>query len=329
MIKESEFNNIGVLIQLFKWKKVLLIVLIVSTILSLFFSSSIFITPMYKSTAYVYPVNLMKFSGESESEQMIQILESFDIRNKIFSDFPLHQHYKIKKSDKNYYTKLNVEYESNVTFSLTQYASVKIEVLDIEAQMASDMVDSIISYFNSKVSDLHKTKIKEVLEGKRLTMLQKGKEIDSLEALLNILRRDFGILDYGVQAERLTEGYIKLLVEQREQQKQLEEVKNQIKNLKEKGGEFLALNSLIWSARNVYNTTKIEFEQALQEYTKKITYVQVVTSPFPADKKAYPKLWLILFLTVFSSELLAIIILGVLENKNKYIEIFKSYNSEK
>jgi len=44
--------------------------------LSIFFSSELFIKPKYKSTAIVYPSNLIPYSTESPTEQMIQLFGS-------------------------------------------------------------------------------------------------------------------------------------------------------------------------------------------------------------------------------------------------------------
>jgi len=80
---EEFFNSKNIVEILIKWKYHLLIIVAVSVLLAVFFSSSIFITPLFKSYAVVYPSNVSPYSNESETEQMMQIMQSKDIRDSI------------------------------------------------------------------------------------------------------------------------------------------------------------------------------------------------------------------------------------------------------
>jgi len=79
------FNSIELINLLARWKKQLMIVGLASLVLSAVFSSPFFIKPKFKSTAIVYPSNLIAYSTESATEQMLQITQSTDIRDKMLS----------------------------------------------------------------------------------------------------------------------------------------------------------------------------------------------------------------------------------------------------
>ncbi len=323
----NSYSNVILLKLLFKWKYHLISISLLSVVVSFIVTLPIFIEPKFKSTAYVYPVNLSKFSGELESEQMLQILESMDIRYSVFKDFKLASHYKIDTTKTSFFSTLNREFENNVSYSKTEYNSVKIEVFDTESKVASQLVDSIIAYYNTKVRKMHQTKTMEVVKGKKILMESKKREIDSLELLENEMRRKYGILDYSTQTERLTEGYIKLISEPRVNSRYIEEIRLKIKNLEDKGGEYLSLNSLLWSARNAYLNAKIDYELAKQEFEKKITYTQIVTSPYPADKKSSPNRLLITFLTWIFTICIAMFSIGVIENREMILQIITEAKS--
>lgn len=312
---ESYFNNKNFLTLMLKWKYHIFIILVLTVSLSIFFTSSIFVDPTYKSFAIIYPVNLATFSEESETEQMLQIIQSQEIRNNMFTAFNLAEHYKIDTSQKFYYTYLNKEYESNITFRKTEYESVKIEVEDTDPVIASNMIDSIIEFYNDKVQSLHRKKIYEVVLGKKITMEYKKVEKDSLEKIIDVIRKEYGILDYEGQTERLTEGYIKMLQTGNMNSPTTIEVRRMLDNLKNKGGEFLSLEDLLNSSRKMYNKTKIEYELALQEYTKEITYSQVITYPFPADKKTTSDRILTILLAFIATIFMTIIVIAVIESK--------------
>ncbi|HYQ58858.1 MAG TPA: Wzz/FepE/Etk N-terminal domain-containing protein, partial [Draconibacterium sp.] len=161
---DNFFDNQRILKLIWKRKFHFVIVGIVAVALSAIFSGPAFITPMFKSTARLYPTNIWTLSNESETEQMIEILNSNDIKFRMFETFKLDQVYKINKADSQYYTYLFDEYNTNVGTSKTQFETAEIKVLDEDPQRASDMCDSIISFFDKKVRALHKIKNKEMVD---------------------------------------------------------------------------------------------------------------------------------------------------------------------
>ena len=80
---DNFFNNVKLLDIIIKWKYHLLAVIVAAMLLSVLFSSPIFITPLYKSYAVVYPSNISPYSTENETEQMMQMFQSRDIRDSV------------------------------------------------------------------------------------------------------------------------------------------------------------------------------------------------------------------------------------------------------
>ena len=154
----TDFNILNSIQLLYKWRIFLGSITVLAIGLSALFSSPYFISPKYKSQAIIYPVNLVLYSEETPTEQMLQILNSLDIRNQLFRDFRLAEHYQIDTTAPTFYTTLNYEFDGNIKFQKTEYESVEIEVLDTDPKMACQMVDSIISYYNDKVCSLHRLK---------------------------------------------------------------------------------------------------------------------------------------------------------------------------
>ncbi|MFM7079592.1 MAG: hypothetical protein ACKOYC_07345, partial [Bacteroidota bacterium] len=83
-----------------KYAKQLSIVAGSTILLSIVFSSEFFIKPKFKSTAIVYPSNLIPYSTESPTEQMIQLFGSDEIRDEIIKDFDLFKHYEVDTTSK-------------------------------------------------------------------------------------------------------------------------------------------------------------------------------------------------------------------------------------
>ena len=93
------FESDDILALLWRWKKSIVLVGVISFILSAFISSPIVIKPKYKSYIKAYPSNVSKYSEESPTEQMLQFLESDIIRDKLIEEFDLMKHYQIKEND--------------------------------------------------------------------------------------------------------------------------------------------------------------------------------------------------------------------------------------
>ncbi len=83
--------------------------IVLAGVLAAVFSSAWFITPMFKSYTIVYPANITPYSEESETEQMLQLLQSRDIKDSVIKEFDLAKHYEIDSSYKYFYTTLLYE----------------------------------------------------------------------------------------------------------------------------------------------------------------------------------------------------------------------------
>ena len=79
-MSEQEFKTDSIYYLALKWRWHLICVGVVAFLSSLVFSSAYFIPPKFKSTAVVYPVNLIPYSNESATEQLLQLLQSGDVR---------------------------------------------------------------------------------------------------------------------------------------------------------------------------------------------------------------------------------------------------------
>ncbi len=83
------FDNQQIFLLIRKHFLHFVIIGVIAVVLSAIFSGPAFITPKYKSSARMYPVNLATMSTESESEQMLEIINSNDIKFRMFDAFRL------------------------------------------------------------------------------------------------------------------------------------------------------------------------------------------------------------------------------------------------
>jgi uncharacterized protein involved in exopolysaccharide biosynthesis len=314
---ENYFKSANLIDVLTKWKTHLLIIVVIAALLAAIFSMPVFITPLYKSYAVVYPANVESYSEESETEQMLQILNSQDIKDSVIEKFNLAKHYDINPEYKYFRTALLNEYKEKVSISKTPYESVRIEVLDHNPDTAALMVEAIIHFYDEKISDLHKSKYAEVIEMYANQLQKKRNALDSLKNRMIKLGTEYGIIQYEFESQEIMRGYLKTVYGNNASHINSKEVDRLFKNMQNYGGELVELVRMIEEEATSYVSIKEDYELAMRFYNSNLTYSNIVSHPFPADKKAYPIRWLIVVVVALASFVLATLVIFILESRKR------------
>jgi tetratricopeptide (TPR) repeat protein len=304
------------------------VILAVALVLAVIFSSPLFITPKFKSVGVVYPANVSPYSEESETEQMFQILQSQDIVDSVINNFDLSKHYKISPDYKYYKTALYYEYSQNIKIEKTPYDAVRIEALDKDPVMATDIVNAIIDFYNKKVERMHKGKYLEVMDMYKKLLAKKEHDIDSLKMDLYNLSVESGLLGYDQSSEEIMRGYLRTVTSGAAGNINSSEVKRLKENMEKAGGDLILLTESIKNEARAYTAFKVEYEDALRFYNAHLTYCNVITHPFPSDKKSYPVRWLIVAMTFILTFFFSIVIILMVENLRVY-RLRKNQNQER
>ena len=133
--------------------------------------------------------------------------------------------------------------------------------------------------------------------------------MDSMEAVIQSYADKYGILDFKTQTKELSKAYFK--------NPGKKEVADMYHNFIKYGQYLNDLNEHLWRVRGTYNDLKLNYENAMRDVKKKLTYANMVTKPYPADKKTFPIRWLIVLSSVISSVILGYIILLLMDARKK------------
>ena len=288
---DKYFDNTPILKAIFKFKWHIIAITILAAALGAFFSGPNLITPKYKSEAVVYPNGRAEFSDETFTEQMLQVMDSQEILDSVAEAFDLMQHYKIDNDYQFAKTALIGEYRDRVSISKTPYDAVKIKVLDEDPEIACAMVNEIIRLYNVKFSEIHKSKKWENVRMYEKNLARKYNFIDSLKRDLAQIANNGNMINYlylskGNSIAYFSEG----------ENNNAEDIANAI-----------ALVELIASETAAYSEIKIEYEREIRQADGDITYLNVVSKPFVAEKKSYPIRWIIVALCGISAFLLSVL----------------------
>jgi uncharacterized protein involved in exopolysaccharide biosynthesis len=313
---EEFFTSKNLINILLRWKIHLLVIVLAAILLAALFSSPLFITPLFKSYAVVYPSNVAPYSDESETEQMMHIMQSKDIRDSIISKFDLPAHYGVDRDYKYFTSTILWEYSKKIKIAKTPYEAVEIEVWDKDPKIACDIVNEIMNQYNFKVRGLQKEKFLEVVHNYRTVTDYKKKELDSIQTIANEVGMKYGLLDFPNQTREVMRAWFS--------GNKSGEISRLKKNLEEKGGQRELLSNLIVAETKDYSTLKLAYDQAVLDYNRNYTFVNILSKPFPADKKGYPIRWVIVVVSAFAALFLAVIVIGFIEGGRA-----RSFNDKK
>lgn len=294
--------------QILRWKFHLIVLGIITVALAILFSSSLFITPLFKSQARVYPINIKAFSEESESEQMLEVVSSTDIKRKMVEVFNLKERYGIKDDNRFAQTQVLRKYDEYVSSSKTRYETIELQVMDSDPELASAMVDSLIAFYNAKMLEMRQAKYADELRGYQNDLRRKQAEIDSLNSQMEVFRKEYGILDYESQTLQLTLGYAEVLA-RGAARSSVDDLQKRLALLGDKGGGFLLMQSKMEDLEKQREEIGQNLEEVQSLVNRQENFALVVEEPFPADKKSYPTRWIILLASLLSVEFLAVLLI--------------------
>ncbi len=326
--RDESFDSSNMVVFLYKWRKPLFIVMLVAVAGSWFFSLPLFITPKYKSTVIMFPAStnsvskallsdqqakgqdLMAFGEDEQAEQLMQILNSNKIRDRVIRKFHLMEHYGIDSASKYKYSRLFDEYERNIKFRRTQYMAVQITVYDKDPQYAADIANNIAELLDSTKNQMQRQRSVQglkIVEGEYKALQDEIKNIvDTLELL-----GSYGVNDFEYQSQVLNEQMAIAIVNgNRSAQAALQK---KLDILGKYGGRFLSLKNALEFKTEQLTLLQTKLKEAKVDAQEDLPQKFIVSDAYKAEKKSYPIRWLIMLVSTLSALFLTIIIIMIVE----------------
>lgn len=330
--QENNFDSSNLIVFILKkWKPVFAITTIGAIIAII---ASLVITPKFKSTVIMFPAtsgsiskglltesnttkDLMVFGEEEEVEQMMQILLSDEIRDRVVKKYNLYEHYEIDPKGAFPRTKLQEEYNGNVSIERTQFMSIRIEVLDKDPELAANMANDIAALVDTVMNNMKRERAL-----KALAIVKK--EYDYLDSVINNLEVEFkqirekGINNYESQSEVYNDAYAVAIAENRMAgARKLEE---KLKVLSEYGGDYVKVRDRLYMANKRFGEVREKFELAQVDANEYLPHTYIVESAQIAEKKAYPVRWLIVVVSTFGAFIFSILLLLIIDTTKKQLK---------
>lgn len=323
------FDSSNLLLYIFRWRKPLIIVAVIAALSSAIFSGPTFIDPKYKSTVIMFPTStasvsksllaknnaskddLLSFGEEEQAEQLLQILNSDEIRNRIVNKYDLMYHYEIDTTDQYKFTKLYKQYEDNITYKRTEFQSVRIDVYDTDPVLAANIANDIASLLDTTKNRMQKERANKAMKIAQDQYHFMKDYVKELEDSLNRLR-EMGINDYESMAERFNEAYAKAILEGKNAA--AEKLETRLKTLSVHGGAYVSIRDMLEHEKEQLSHLRAKYQEAKVDAEQTLPHKFIVNNAFVAEKKSYPIRWLIVVVSVLSSLLIALLIIIAQDN---------------
>jgi len=331
---DKEFNFITVLNFLNEFKRPIIILTLVAGLAGLIFSMPFFMPPKFQSTVVLFPAttnsiskailsenqgeknDVLALGQEEEDEQLLQILQSDYITNKVIKKYDLMKHYDIDPNGGYPYTKLAKEFAKNITYRRTEYMSVEISVMDVDKEMAAKMANDIAAYADTARNDVLHERAREVLAIVKQKYDEKqdfiNKMVDSLGKIGEI-----GVPPYSTQGtSSLSQDYIKAATTGN---KKLADELKQKMELQEKYAPIQKsfLDRIEFENKEL-SAVRTNYEHAMTDASSTLPATLIINHATPAERKSWPVRWLIVAVSMLSALALSIIFFAFFTNIREY-----------
>jgi uncharacterized protein involved in exopolysaccharide biosynthesis len=254
-------------------------------------------TPLYLSTAVVFPAATssvsfseqrnakaaaMDFGEEEQAEQLVQILQSSRIRDKVVTEFDLMKHYQINTNGANKYFKLNEAYNNHISFNRTRFGSIRIDVLDENPALAAKIANKIVDLIDTVKNEMIAERTVPAFKVNERKLAQMKRDRDA------ILRKLDSLADLGVIALDVRSNLFQAYVDSKNPEDRAELKKKIDINMKY-GAMYDGLEYMRNEKIVKIEDFNISYEQAESDANAKFNHKFIVERAVKADKKEKPK----------------------------------------
>jgi len=296
-------------------------------------SASFLIRDKYTSTVVLFPAtthslskvlldvqgvsreDLLAFGAEEDADQMIQILNSDEIRERIIQKYNLMEHYRINPSTRFAQTKLRKKFEKNISFRRTEYLSVEINVMDEDPVMAANIANDISALLDSAKNRMQQERASEALRILEQEYQELENMVYQMEDSLTAVRL-LGINDYASQSEVMNEQYAIALA--RNNSLAAAALRDRLNILSQYGGVYVSLTEQLEHYHDQLAMLRIKLKELRMDASKPITHKFIVNRAVPAEKKSYPRRSLIVLAACAGTFLITLFTLIGVENYHAY-----------
>lgn len=321
----SSFNLIR-----FIAKNWLVLTIVFFTAAGLAFVAASMIPPHFRSSVVIYApstnsvskiilseptanerLDMKAYAAEQATEQMMELLDSREIKDILIKKYDLVNHYDIDTTSRYWQTKLYNSLQKNLIVKRTKYGAISITIEDRDKELACTIANDVVCLLDSfkhsieneracasfaaltkQLDDIHK-------EQKRIS--------DSLEIVMS-----HGVYDFKSQSERVMQQYAIAVAQGNAAA--IQRLSAELEKLSEWGPKSAALCEVQGNFSRYEALCREQILNAQMDMSNDIPTQFVVEKAIISDKKCFPKKSIFMAVSAVSALAVAFIILLVIEN---------------
>jgi len=343
MNNKNEFNSFSLINYIWKHWKMFLIVCGLAGVLAIFFSSRLFVKPKFTATTVIFAprtnalsqiynttnninerLDIKAYAIQEETEQMMAILNSREIKDMLIERYDLVGYYGISPYKKAGKAKLYEAVEGAMKIKRTRYGAISISVEDWSPERAAQMANDIASELDTIKNRIERERALAACNALRTQIKEAEVQRLKIEDSLDILSKN-GVFAFDYQVERVIQQYAIALAQGN--MAGVQRLQKEIEKLEKWGhtANSLRREQLFLSDQIVY--MRVSLLDAQMDAAGTLPVKFVIEKAIAPDKKSYPKILIIAILSSFGTFFVLLISLLVIDKIRKEIMVDSKENS--
>ena len=331
----NEFNSFSLISYLWKWRKLFLIVCFVAGVLSIIFTHKTFIPPQFTATTIIYAprtnsisqiltnetninerLNIKAYAIEEETEQMMEILNSRELKDVLIERYDLVNYYGIKTNKKAWKSTLYETLGGLVKIKRTQYGAISISVTDWDPEHAAIIANDIASELDTIKNRIEHERAFAACTALKIQIEEAEKQRQIITDSLDILSKN-GVLVTDYQVERFMQQYAIAIAQGNAMGAQ--RLQKEIEKLEKWGHTANALRREQFYISDQIGLFKMKLLDAQMDTYGTVPVKFVIQKAIAPDKKSYPKKIIIGLVSVAGTFVITLMLLLFIEKIKKEI----------
>jgi uncharacterized protein involved in exopolysaccharide biosynthesis len=292
---------------------------------------SLVIPQKFKSTVILFPASsssisqsllsessaekdILKFGEQEEVEQMMQVLQSSEIRDRIIEKYDLIKHYNIDLNSQYPITNLNRTYKKNVKVVRTEFMSVKVDVYDEDPEIAANIANDIADLFDSTINRMQRERSVKAFELVEKKYKEQKSLIRSMQDSIETIHK-LGVFDFESQSEVFNDQYATAIAAGN--MRGAAELEKKLDVLALHGSTITRLRDQLQEELKKLTVLETKYSEAKIDMEQTLPHKYVVSKAEIAERKSKPIRWLIVVVSTLSAFLFALFVLLIIDAVKK------------
>ena len=323
----SEYNSFSLLRFVFSKWKIFLIVLVASAVLSFICAS--LIRPHFRATAVIFGprtnaiskvlladetnnerLDIKAYAIEEETEQMMEVLGSRDIKDAIIKKYNMLEHYDLDTTKKYWKTKLYKYMTESLTIKRTKYGAISITFDDYDPVLACNVTNDVLDLLDSVKRRMENERAAAAYAVLEKQLADVDAEIDRIDDSLKMYM-EHGVFEFEGQSERVMQQYAIAVAQGNTAA--VQRLGAELEKLATWGPRAHALYEVQFNFRKYQSLVKQKMMDTKVDMENEIPTKFVVERAIVPDKKAYPKRIIVILAGTFGTLVMCILLLLLLD----------------